>query len=36
MYGDGDDEKPWRDTMLVCLEGDVITDTLIESPELAG
>ncbi len=35
MYGDGDDEKPWRDTMLVCLEGDVITDTLIESPELA-
>jgi len=31
----GDDERPWRDTMLVCLEGHVITDSLKSSPELA-
>jgi hypothetical protein len=28
-----DDDGRWRDTMLVCLEGHVITDRLIDSPE---
>lgn len=29
----GDDEQPWQDTMLVCLEGHVLTNTMRTSPE---
>jgi hypothetical protein len=32
-FGYGEQE-PWRDTMQVCLDGHVITDSLVESPHL--
>jgi hypothetical protein len=35
MFRDVGDAQPWRDTMQVCLEGHVITDQIVESPELA-